>query len=143
MGKDHAVNEEMSSPDASTKTGNAKTWRINSLAVSGAKMIASHCLMAGVLPKAQQPCPISESIEEKVNSEIEFGVELWTCDTVHLVYFVSYHAMIHDMSAKNEIAHRLATELFSVTAQFGSNVGIETLCHTILGFGQMRPKAKF
>lgn len=77
MGKDHAANEEMSSLDAST-TGNAKIQWINSnlTTVSGDKMMASHGLMAGVLPKAQQPCPISESIEEQVNSEIEFGVEL-------------------------------------------------------------------
>ena len=58
---------------------NAKIQWINSklTTVSGAKMMASHGLMAGVLPKAQQPCPISESVEGQVNSEIEFRVELW------------------------------------------------------------------
>jgi len=79
VGKDHAANEEMSSLDASRNAMKCQDSVENAsklTTVSGAKMMASHGLMAGVLPKAQQPCPISESVEGQVNSEIEFRVEL-------------------------------------------------------------------
>ena len=78
--------------------------------------------------------PVQFQNQSKVRWTLKLSSE-WNCDTV---IYCKLGVSLYDHMMKWLMiwVHRWAIELFSVAAQFGSNVRVETLCHTILSLRQ-------